>query len=312
MDSLIATRILFRGMAEGWFTGKKLGQYFNEVTDDPRNARQIINGNDQDELIAGYHYQFLEALKAASPGGDVSRRDLHHDDHHHQQFAHDRQRGLSLVVFRSVLVFLGVCFSGQVKNVSMRTSSAKRRVSNSSSFWPTSAERSRQAATSLSSVALRFGEGCFWGFHASSLKRLRENCTHYISRGTAWPLIRATCASLISARSATTPTTTGRRSGRRTNYCATHRPGYLPAAALPDRALSHCLWSRHSAEADMHWTGEGHVATETDTRTQIRMNRDHMFKFDGDTNADWVTMTGICFDGGTRAKSFLQPVPIGD
>ena len=67
LDSLIATRIMFRGMAEGWFTGKKLGQYFNDDTDDPLNARQIINGNDQDELIAGYHEQFLAALKAASP-----------------------------------------------------------------------------------------------------------------------------------------------------------------------------------------------------------------------------------------------------
>jgi hypothetical protein len=66
LDSLIATRILFRGMAEGWFTDRKLGQYFNAETDDPLNARQIINGNDQDDLIAGYHDKFLAALTAAS------------------------------------------------------------------------------------------------------------------------------------------------------------------------------------------------------------------------------------------------------
>jgi hypothetical protein len=76
LDSLIATRIMFRGMAEGWFTGMQLGDYFNEVTDDPKNARRIINGNDQDTLIAGYHDQFLTALKAASPtsegGGEQS------------------------------------------------------------------------------------------------------------------------------------------------------------------------------------------------------------------------------------------------
>ena len=65
LDSLIATRILFRGMAEGWFTGKKLGQYFNSTKDDPLNARQIINGNDDDELIRGHHNKFLEALDAA-------------------------------------------------------------------------------------------------------------------------------------------------------------------------------------------------------------------------------------------------------
>jgi hypothetical protein len=65
LDSLIAARVMFRGMAEGWFTGRKLGQYFDDDTDDPINARQIINGNDCDDLIAGYHHQFLAALEAA-------------------------------------------------------------------------------------------------------------------------------------------------------------------------------------------------------------------------------------------------------
>ena len=65
LDSLISARILFRGMAEGWFTGKKLGQYFNDAKNDPVNARQIVNGNDDDDLIAGYHKQFLAALEAA-------------------------------------------------------------------------------------------------------------------------------------------------------------------------------------------------------------------------------------------------------
>jgi hypothetical protein len=62
LDSLIATRVLFRGMEQGWFTGKKLSQYFNDSKDDPVNARQIINGNDDDDLIAGYHKKFLAAL----------------------------------------------------------------------------------------------------------------------------------------------------------------------------------------------------------------------------------------------------------
>ena len=66
LDSLIATRVMFRGMAEGWFTGRKLGQYFDDEKDDPINARQIINGNDDDELIAGYHRTFLEAIEEAT------------------------------------------------------------------------------------------------------------------------------------------------------------------------------------------------------------------------------------------------------
>jgi putative chitinase len=66
LDSLISARVMFRGMAEGWFTGRKLGQYFNDDTDDPVNARQIINGNDDDEMIADYHNEFYKALIAAS------------------------------------------------------------------------------------------------------------------------------------------------------------------------------------------------------------------------------------------------------
>jgi putative chitinase len=62
LDSLIAARILFRGMAEGWFTGAKLGDYFDVDEDDPIGAREIINGHDRDEEIAGYHAEFLNAL----------------------------------------------------------------------------------------------------------------------------------------------------------------------------------------------------------------------------------------------------------
>jgi putative chitinase len=65
LDSLIATRILFQGMAGGWFTGKRLSDYFNDERDDPVNARQIINGNDCDDEIAGYHKKFLAAIDAA-------------------------------------------------------------------------------------------------------------------------------------------------------------------------------------------------------------------------------------------------------
>ena len=65
LDSLIATRVMFRGMAEGWFTGAKLGQFFSNTKDDPLNARTIINGHDCDAKIAAYHDQFLTALNEA-------------------------------------------------------------------------------------------------------------------------------------------------------------------------------------------------------------------------------------------------------
>ena len=63
LDSLIATRIMFRGMAEGWFTGAKLGQFFDSTTDDPYEARTIINGHDCAGDIADHHNQFLTALE---------------------------------------------------------------------------------------------------------------------------------------------------------------------------------------------------------------------------------------------------------
>lgn len=65
LDLTIATEVLFQGMDQGWFTGKCLADYFNPTTDDPKNARQIINGNDKDDEIAAIHKSFLTALNAA-------------------------------------------------------------------------------------------------------------------------------------------------------------------------------------------------------------------------------------------------------
>ena len=63
LDSLISARITFRGMAEGIFTGKKLGDYFNDAEDDPIGARAIVNDADRATEIAGYHAEFLIALE---------------------------------------------------------------------------------------------------------------------------------------------------------------------------------------------------------------------------------------------------------
>lgn len=60
-----AVRALFDGMINGVFTGRRLGQYFNATLDDAYGARHIINGTDKAGLIAGYHAEFLAAIKAA-------------------------------------------------------------------------------------------------------------------------------------------------------------------------------------------------------------------------------------------------------
>ena len=62
----IAARIAVTGMLEGWFTGKKLSDYFNDKKADPINARKIINGLDRATMIAGYFQKFHAALKVAA------------------------------------------------------------------------------------------------------------------------------------------------------------------------------------------------------------------------------------------------------
>ena len=57
-----AALILYDGSIEGWFTGVGLPQYFNETTEDPYNARRVINGTDQAEKIAGYYRSFKAGL----------------------------------------------------------------------------------------------------------------------------------------------------------------------------------------------------------------------------------------------------------
>jgi len=64
----IATEVMFEGMLTGKsfagdFTGKSLINYFNKTTNDPYNARRVINGIDKAKLIEGYHYKFLSALQ---------------------------------------------------------------------------------------------------------------------------------------------------------------------------------------------------------------------------------------------------------
>lgn len=67
LDLDIATAVMFRGMAEGWFTGKKLRDFFSDTANDPVGARIIINNDvgKNGEMVAAYHDAFLEALQDA-------------------------------------------------------------------------------------------------------------------------------------------------------------------------------------------------------------------------------------------------------
>ena len=57
-----ATKIMFLGMMEGWFTGKKLATYFNTTTEDWLNARKIINGTDKADLIKDYALNYYACI----------------------------------------------------------------------------------------------------------------------------------------------------------------------------------------------------------------------------------------------------------
>jgi predicted chitinase len=59
-----AAQIMALGMEQGTFTGKSLGDYFDGDTNDPINARRIVNGTDKAKLIAAYHAKALEAVSA--------------------------------------------------------------------------------------------------------------------------------------------------------------------------------------------------------------------------------------------------------
>lgn len=62
MELANATRILFFGMTEGWFTGKKLSDYFNAGKEDWYNARRIINGTDKAHTIELHALKYYAAI----------------------------------------------------------------------------------------------------------------------------------------------------------------------------------------------------------------------------------------------------------
>jgi putative chitinase len=54
--------VLYDGMINGWFTGAGLPAFFNDAEEDPYNARKIVNGLDQADLIEGYYWKFKDAV----------------------------------------------------------------------------------------------------------------------------------------------------------------------------------------------------------------------------------------------------------
>ena len=66
LDPDIAAKIMIYGMEGGWFTGKRLSDYFNARKTDWVNARRIVNGLDRAHEIAGHAQAFYAALSKAA------------------------------------------------------------------------------------------------------------------------------------------------------------------------------------------------------------------------------------------------------
>ena len=64
----VSARILVMGSLEGWFTGKKLGDYITLEKSDFKGARRIINGTDKAAKIATIAKAYDAALKVEGYG----------------------------------------------------------------------------------------------------------------------------------------------------------------------------------------------------------------------------------------------------
>jgi hypothetical protein len=69
-DPVIAYAIMSYGMRTGLFTNRKLSDYFNSKTEDPLNARRIINGTDRAESIKNLYWRFKRILVNALAEND--------------------------------------------------------------------------------------------------------------------------------------------------------------------------------------------------------------------------------------------------
>ncbi|NNU59714.1 chitinase [Ochrobactrum soli] len=80
LEMATAISILFDGMINGKFTGKRLADYFGAGNANPVGARAIVNGSDKASLIAGYYRNFLDSLVAAREMKPAAAEDAKPDD----------------------------------------------------------------------------------------------------------------------------------------------------------------------------------------------------------------------------------------
>lgn len=69
----IAAKVLVIGSRDGWFTGKRLGDYINAVKTDYRNARRVINRLDQSAAIADLALEYESLIGGGTVQGVIRR-----------------------------------------------------------------------------------------------------------------------------------------------------------------------------------------------------------------------------------------------
>lgn len=65
----LSAQVAITFMSKGWYTGKKLSDYFNGTKEDALNARRIINGLDCAEKILAYYINFKKAIEDGKTEG---------------------------------------------------------------------------------------------------------------------------------------------------------------------------------------------------------------------------------------------------
>lgn len=68
MDLQTAVAIMFKGMINGSFTGRRLSDHFSASKEEWRSARRIINGLERADLVASYAKKYYGAISYTTGG----------------------------------------------------------------------------------------------------------------------------------------------------------------------------------------------------------------------------------------------------
>ncbi|HHY0551844.1 TPA: peptidoglycan-binding protein [Vibrio parahaemolyticus] len=133
LEPFYGTQVTIFGMLNGWFTGKKLSDYWlSDGSYDYVNARRIINGTDKAQTIAGYAREIESAmllamgneidrdmLSVGSRGADVCELQLALGVNADGTFGSDTKKALETFQQQNQLTVDGICGAGTWKAIDL-------------------------------------------------------------------------------------------------------------------------------------------------------------------------------------------------